>query len=126
MNKLLMIGGLVLAAIAFAPSAHANPSLGDQCMNWHATTTDNNGNTLVCTHLADSGHIMYWESSIQDRSYRTSGFKTDPNDDWYGFGSGRACNSNDVTVIKVTAGGNAIERWGPKGCDPVLPMTGTN
>jgi hypothetical protein len=47
-------------------------------------------------------------------------------DDWYGFGSGRPCNSNDVKVIKVTERGNAIEQWGPKGCDPTLPMTGTN
>lgn len=50
----------------------------------------------------------------------------DDQTDWYGFGSGRPCNSNNVTVIKVTERGNAIERWGPKGCDPSLPMTGTN
>lgn len=48
----------------------------------------------------------------------------DPNDPWYGHNG--PCNSNDVTVIKVTERGNAIERWGPKGCDPTLPMTGTN
>jgi hypothetical protein len=133
MRKLLMGVVAALAAITFAPTAQANPSQGDQCMNWHATTTDNNGNFLVCTHLPQtapgggSGHIMYWESSIQDRSYRTSGFKTDPSDDWYGFGSGHPCNSNDVTVIKIDpVTHNAIERWGPKGCDPVLPMTGNN
>jgi hypothetical protein len=72
MRKLLT-GVAALAAITVAPPAHANPNQGEQCVNWHATTTDNNGNFLVCTHLADSGHIMYWESSIQDRSYRTAG-----------------------------------------------------
>ncbi len=59
--------------------------------------------------------------------YKTgpTGYKTDdPNDQWYGHNG--PCNSNDVTVTKISAGGNAIERWGPKGCDPTLPMTGTN
>lgn len=54
-----------------------------------------------------------------------SGFKLDPSgNDWYGHNG--PCNSNDVTVIKITERGNAIERWGPQGCDPTLPMTGTN
>jgi hypothetical protein len=130
-KQLLVPAGMVaLAAVTFASPAQANPSLGDQCMNWHAATTDNNGNSLVCTHLPQSapgggsGHIMYWESSIQDSSYRTGKFKTDPDSDWYGHNG--PCNSNDVTVIKISAQGNAIERWGPKGCDPTLPMTGTN
>ncbi|MGO9035826.1 hypothetical protein [Mycobacterium sp.] len=49
-------------AIIFAPSAHAQQiGQGDQCYNWHATTQDSNGNTLTCTHPADSGHMMYWE-----------------------------------------------------------------
>jgi hypothetical protein len=125
MRKLL-IAATLAGAIPLAPLAHAAPSQGDSCVNWHATTQGASGQTLVCTHLPDSGHMMYWESSIQDRSYRTSGFKTGPNDDWYGFGSGHPCNSNDVKVIKVTERGNAIEQWGPKGCDPSLPMTGTN
>jgi phthiodiolone/phenolphthiodiolone dimycocerosates ketoreductase len=38
-----------------------NPSPGQQCMNWHATATDANGRVMTCTHLPDSGHIMYWE-----------------------------------------------------------------
>jgi hypothetical protein len=120
-----------LVALSQAPAAQATTQ-GDQCYNWHATMQDANGRTLYCTHLPQSapgggsGHLMYWELSIQDSAYRTtpSGFKTD--DGWYGFGSGHPCNSNDVKVIKVTQNGNAIERWGPKGCDPVLPMTGTN
>ena len=95
MRKLLTAATLA-ASIPLAPLAHAAPSQGDSCVNWHATTQGANGQTLVCTHLPDSGHMMYWESSIQDRSYRTSGFKTGPNDDWYGFGSGHPCNSNDV------------------------------
>lgn len=98
--KKLLIPAAVAAAVLTAPMAYANPNQGDQCMNWHATTTNNNGNFLVCTHLADSGHIMYWESSIQDRAYRTSGYKTEPDNEWYGFGSGRPCNSNDVTASR--------------------------
>lgn len=115
------------AGLMFAPSAHATGQ-GDQCWNWHATMQDSSGRTLTCTHLADSGHMMYWEyGGAQDSAYKTgTGFKTDDQSDWYGFGSGRPCNSNDVTVIKATERGNAIERWGPKGCDPSLPMTGTN
>jgi hypothetical protein len=135
MKKLLIPGLAAAAAVALAPLAHANPNQGDQCMDWHATTTGPNGRTMTCTHLPQSdpsggsGHIMYWEyGGARDTAYRTtpSGYKTAPNDDWYGFGSGHPCNSNDVTVIKVTEGGNAIERWGPKGCDPGLTMTGTN
>jgi hypothetical protein len=37
------------------------PGQGDSCVNWHATTQDSNGQTLTCTHLPDSGHLMYWE-----------------------------------------------------------------
>jgi hypothetical protein len=123
MRKLLT-GVAALAAITVAPPAHANPNQGEQCVNWHATTTDNNGNFLVCTHLADSGHIMYWESSIQDRSYRTSGYKTDPNDP---YGHNGPCNSRDVHVTKIDPQtGNAIQVWGPPGRDPSLPMTGDN
>jgi hypothetical protein len=122
----IVFTAVVGVTVFTAPTAHAAPSIGDSCVNWHATTQDAKGQTLVCTHLADSGHMMYWESSIQDRSYRTSGFKTEPNNDWYGFGSGRPCNSNDVWVDHISPAGNAIERWGPKGCDPSLPMTGSN
>jgi hypothetical protein len=49
----------------------------------------------------------------------------DPNDD-NPYGHNGPCNSNDVHVSKVTPRGNAIEVWGPRGCDPSLPMTGTN
>lgn len=48
----------------------------------------------------------------------------DPDDNPYGHNG--PCNSNDVHVSKVTPRGNAIEVWGPPGCDPSLPMTGTN
>lgn len=52
-----------------------------------------------------------------------SGFKTDPG--WYGHNG--PCNSNDVRVVgRDPQTGDAIERWGPQGCDPTLPMTGTN
>jgi hypothetical protein len=37
------------------------PNQGDSCVNWHATTQDSSGQTLTCTHLPDSGHLMYWE-----------------------------------------------------------------
>jgi hypothetical protein len=46
------------------------PAAGDQCMKWHATTTDNNGNAMTCTHTADSGHLMYWEiGGAQDTAW---------------------------------------------------------
>lgn len=104
MRKLLIGGMAALAAITFTPLAHANPSIGDSCVNWHATTTDNNGNTLVCTHLADSGHMMYWEYSIQDRSYRTSGFKTACPGLTDGVGNNTAAAHNACCVDSAMAG----------------------
>jgi hypothetical protein len=85
----------VTAAVLTAPMAYAQgPSQGDSCVNWHATTQDSNGRTLTCTHLPDSGHLMYWEyGGPQDsgwsnahggigRGYKTtSGYRTgDPDD----------------------------------------------
>ncbi len=46
---------IVLAPIPLSPNA------GDQCWNWHATAQNANGQTMTCTHLTDSGHLMYWE-----------------------------------------------------------------
>ena len=81
MMKNLLIGGVAAAAaIAFAPLAQASPNPGDSCNNWHATTQGGNGQTLYCTHREDSGLQMYWEPSIMDSAYRTSGFKTAPGD----------------------------------------------
>jgi Protein of unknown function (DUF732) len=84
MNKLL-IAGAAVAAITFAPLAHAQPNQGDQCMDWHATMIGPDGRTMTCTHLGlndgDSGHIMYWEyGPARDLAYRTSGYKTAPGD----------------------------------------------
>jgi hypothetical protein len=131
MMKLLMPVVAATVALTVAPVANATTQ-GEYCQTWHATTNDPNGHIMTCVHTRDTGHLMIWEygdmsHNAMDQGYRTpSGFKTDDQSDWYGFGSGRPCNSNDVTVIKVTERGNAIERWGPKGCDPSLPMTGTN
>jgi hypothetical protein len=37
------------------------------------------------------------------------------------------CDSRDVHVSKIDPQtGNAIEVWGPPGCDDMLPMTGNN
>lgn len=130
--KSLLVGGVAaLAAIAFAPSAQANPSQGDQCMNWHATTTDNNGSTLYCTHLPQSdpsggsGHIMYWESSIRDSSYRSGGFKNDPIQPAYPHNpGGPPCDQRQGRVLGISPAHNAIEDWGPPGCDLGKPMVG--
>jgi hypothetical protein len=43
---------------------------------------------------------------------------------WYGHNG--PCNSNDVTTKPSRDGHVLIEIWGPQGCDPSLPMTGTN
>jgi hypothetical protein len=140
--KTIAIAGLIAAAISTAPLAHASPSVGDVCYDWKATAQDANGQTLVCTHLPDSGHLMYWETHTESWyegfHYDVSGWKTDPvtpnpqpGDD-HPYGHNGPCNSNDVHISKITpkradgSGGNAIEVWGPLGCDPSLPMTGTN
>ncbi|MGA8543780.1 MAG: hypothetical protein WB785_00785 [Mycobacterium sp.] len=48
----------------------------------------------------------------------------DPNNP---YGHNGPCNSRDVHVSKIDPQtGNAIEVWGPPGCDPSLPMTGDN
>ena len=58
--------GAGIAVVPLTPYAQ-QPSPGDPCVNWHATTQDASGQTMYCTHLADSGHLMYWEYRIQDR-----------------------------------------------------------
>ena len=60
MRKVLIAGVAAAAAITFAPVPLA-PSPGQQCMTWHATAQDSNGQTMTCTHTSDSGHLMYWE-----------------------------------------------------------------
>jgi hypothetical protein len=80
--KTITTAALVAAAISTAPMAHAAPSVGDVCYDWKATAQDSNGQTLVCTHLPDSGHLMYWETHTESwyegfHSY-VSGWKTDP------------------------------------------------
>jgi hypothetical protein len=69
MRKLLnVIGGVAaVAAITLPLTPFAQVNQGDLCYNWHATATDANGNTLVCTHTPDSGHLMYWEGQVMDR-----------------------------------------------------------
>lgn len=111
-------------SVVLAPVAHANPSAGDQCnqSTWHSTTVDSNGQTLVCTHTPDSGHGMFWETTIQDRSYRASGFKTDHPPYPHNPG-GPPCSSSQGIVIKVNPEThNAIEDFGPPGCDLSKPM----
>jgi hypothetical protein len=122
-------------ALLAAPvdNAYAQPpAQGDQCWNWHATMQDSNGQTLTCTHLSDSGHMMYWEyGGAQDIGFKTDssgGFKTDPNTDPNSpYGHNGPCDSRNVHVSHIDPQtGNAIEVWGPPGCDPSLPMTGNN
>jgi hypothetical protein len=60
MNSAVVILGVLAVGILFAP-APLTPSPGEVCYNWHATTQGPNGNMMTCTHLPDSGHIMYWE-----------------------------------------------------------------
>ena len=130
--KKTVIAALTLGAwLACAAPAHAQPAQGDQCYNWHATAQDASGRTLTCTHLPQSapgggsGHIMYWElGGAQDSVYHSSGFKTDPTPTPGHIGP---CDSRAVRVSKIDPQtGNAIQVWGPPGCDPSLPMTGGN
>jgi len=132
MKKTIATAALVAAAVCTAPAAHAT-SVGDVCYNWKATTTDASGQTLFCTHLPDSGHLMYWETSMREPQLpqgwaaHTGGWKDDPqrgDPGWYGHNG--PCNSNDVTTKPSSDGRVLIEIWGPQGCDPSLPMTGTN
>jgi hypothetical protein len=51
---------ITAVVIALTPFAQ-NPAPGQQCYSWHATAQDSNGQTMTCTHTADSGHLMYWE-----------------------------------------------------------------
>ena len=53
-------GVAAFVAIVLAPIP-LSPNAGDQCWNWHATAQNANGQTMTCTHLPDSGHLMYWE-----------------------------------------------------------------
>jgi hypothetical protein len=54
----------VLAAGITAPHGAPyaqQPVPGQQRWNWHATAQDANGQTMTCTHLPDSGHLIYGE-----------------------------------------------------------------
>ena len=126
MKKLLMaLGVAAFAAITSTPTipvAHAYPF----CDPGYVVGVPISDGRLPVKCVPKNNIPPGYVDGTGGNAYPGMGFKTGPDDDWYGFGSGCPCNSNDVTVTKVTAGGNAIERWGPKGCDPVLPMTGTN
>ena len=126
MRKLLIAASCAVS-IPLAPLAHTQgPNQGDQCMDWHATTTGPNGQTMTCTHLPQSdpsggsGHIMYWEyGGARDTAYHT--YKTDQ-PPFPHVPGGPPCNQNNGIVTHVTSGGNAIEDWGPAGCDNTKPM----
>jgi hypothetical protein len=80
--RTIATAALIAAAISTAPMAHASPSVGDVCYDWKANAQDANGQTLVCTHLPDSGHLMYWETHTESWyegfHYHVSRSKTDP------------------------------------------------
>src|ERR1700722_5641969 len=130
MKNLPIPGLAAAAAIALAPLAHAGPNQGDQCMDWHATMTGPNGQTMTCTHLPQSdpsggsGHIMYWEyGGARDTAYRTTPSGQKPHQPPFPPPpGGPPCNENDGIVTHVSSGGNAIEDWGPAGCDNSKPM----
>jgi hypothetical protein len=118
---LIMAAGAatLIIPLAHAPQAHA--AAGDPCNTWHATMQDSSGRTLTCTHLPDSGHLMYWEyGGAQD-----SGFKTDPPMTSPAVRPGVQCDARVPHVLTVDpATGNAIHPYGPPGCDRSLPVIG--
>ena len=66
--KTMGVAALVAAFFTFPLVLHfLSPSVGDPCADWHASTAGSKGQTLVCTHLPDSGHLMYWETQVMDR-----------------------------------------------------------
>lgn len=127
--KNLLIGGVAAAAaIALAPMAHATPNPGDQCMDWHATTTGTDGRTMTCTHLPQSdpsggsGHIMYWEyGGARDSAYHHD----DPPMTSPAVRPGVPCDSRLPHILTVDPEtGNAIHPYAPSGCDRSLPVLG--
>lgn len=127
--KNLLIGGVAAAAaIALAPMAHATPNPGDQCMDWHATTTGPDGRTMTCTHLPQSdpsggsGHIMYWEyGGARDSAYHHD----DPPMTSPAVRPGVPCDSRLPHILTVDPEtGNAIHPYAPSGCDRSLPVLG--
>ena len=133
MRTIVITAAFAAAGILYAPMAHAGPNQGDQCWVDDATATGPNGQTMTCSHLPQSwpgpdhpggsGHLMYWEYGGAQDAYRTtpSGYKTDQPPFPHTPG-GPPCNENDGIVIKISAGGNAIEDFGPAGCDDLKPM----
>jgi hypothetical protein len=126
MKKLLIPGLAAATAITLAPLAHAGPNQGDQCMDWHATTTGPDGRTMTCTHLGlndgDSGHIMYWEyGGARDSAYHHDNPPmTSP-----AVRPGVRCDSRLPHILTVDPEtGNAIHPYAPSGCDRSLPMLG--
>ncbi|WP_422223382.1 hypothetical protein [Mycobacterium sp.] len=124
MKKTLIAAVTIGAGLTFAAPAHAQPAPGEQCQNWHATAPDSNGQTLTCTHLPDSGHLMYWEyGGAKDSAYQT--YKDDPPMTSPAVRPGVPCDSRAPHVLTVDpATGNAIHPYGPPGCDRSLPVIG--
>jgi hypothetical protein len=130
--KTIATAALVAVAISIAPVAYASPSAGDVCYSWKATTTDEGGQSLFCTHLPDSGHLMYWETSMREpqlppgwvngSAYRPTWKQGRGDPGWYGHDG--PCNANDVSSKPSRDGLVMITIFGPQGCDPSLPMTG--
>lgn len=67
--KVIATVALLTGAIFTAPLAHAAPNLGDSCTTWNVSVPDGNGGTLTCKHLANSGHLMYWERGGPEPDY---------------------------------------------------------
>jgi hypothetical protein len=122
MRKLLMAAMAALAASTFSGMTSAPMANAAGCdLGYVVGVPMSDGRLPVKCGPRNDIPTGYVDGTGHGYAYR-SGFKTD--DGWYGHNG--PCNSNDVTIIGTTPRGNAIERWGPKGCDPTLPMTGTN
>jgi hypothetical protein len=58
MRKFALIPALLAAGIALDSTS---PSVGDECLTWHAKTQAPNGRTLTCVRSPYQEHLMLWE-----------------------------------------------------------------
>jgi hypothetical protein len=103
-------GALASGLLMSAPAAHADPCNAQGLIT---AVAGSNGPSPICVR---PGHIP---PGYVDATGGNA---------WGGMNTGGPppgfpCDSNDVHVDHVTAGGNAIEVWGPPGCNDMLPMS---
>jgi hypothetical protein len=117
-------GGVLASGLLMsAPLAHADPCSSQGLITAISVSDARPSLTCVQPGHVPPGYVDATGGNPWGGFNPQSSYKMDPDP----YGHNGPCNSRDVHVSKIDPQtGNAIEVWGPPGCDPMLPMTGDN